>query len=192
MRVMRPLMLVVLAACGSQSDCPPVEALAGKDPTAQREIRIVVERCASDRWSKQVTDCLRRAATDEMAQQKCFDALTPAQKASLDKAFQPIHDELASSDRTEVLGAFDRDIAALRLDDLVARAPTCGEIKTALQTARDLFAKCKTPSALQAFGIGEHARLKAEVLRAMTDAQQLGTECTTVAKTLTVYGDGCD
>lgn len=189
---MRPLILVVLAACGSKADCPSVEALAGKDPAAQREVKIAVERCAADRWSKQVTDCLRGAATDEKAQEKCFDALTPAQKASLEKAFQPIHDELASSDRTEVLGAFERDITALRLDDLVARAPSCGEIKAALQTARDQLAKCKVPSALQAYGMAEQARRKTEALSMITDAQQLGLECTKLAKDLTLYRDGCD
>lgn len=189
---MRPVLLLVLAACGSKSDCPPAELLAGKDPAAQREMKILVERCAADRWSQEVTDCLRRAATDEKAQEKCFDALTPAQKASLEKAFQPIHDELASSDRTVVLDALDRDITALHLDELVARAARCGEIKTALQAAREQLAKCKSPSALQAYGLGEHARGKSEALRAVTDPQQLGAECTRLAKSLTLHGDGCD
>lgn len=187
------IVVLMISACGSKPapDCPTVEALGGNDPAAQRELAIVVARCKADDWSKDVTDCLARAATDEMAQEKCFHALTPAQQAKLKKAFEPIESELVAADKAGVLAGLDRSIAAPMLDELVARAPGCAEIKAALQAARDQLAKCEDPDALQAFGLSELARKKSEQLRAMTDPQQVGAACTELAKDLTLYGDGC-
>lgn len=193
MRV-KALVVVLLAACGSKAapDCPTVEALGGTDPAAQRELAIVVARCKADGWSKNVTNCLARAATDEMAQEACFDALSPGQQAKLKKAFEPIEAELVAADKAGVLAGLDHSIAAPLLGELVARAPGCAAIKTALQAARDQLATCKDPDALQAFGLSELAKKKVEQLSATTDPQQVGAACAELAKDLTLYGDGCN
>ncbi|HEU0036236.1 MAG TPA: hypothetical protein VFQ53_36735 [Kofleriaceae bacterium] len=189
---MRAFAIVLLAGCGADSNCPTVERLAGTDPAAQEEAKIVVARCTADHWSKDATDCFARAGSDAKAQEPCFKALTPAQQASLKKAFEPIAADLDRAQQRDVLGKLDRDIAALRLDDLVARAPACAEITTALQTARGILAKCARPDALQVYGLSQHATTQVRALRAITNAQDLETKCRELAKALTVYGDGCE
>lgn len=188
---MRSLLVVMLVACGDKSSCPSAEALIGNDSTT-REAAIVVARCKADGWSRQVTDCLAGAGANREAQEKCFHALTAAQRSSLHKAFEPVADELDAQERTITLAMLDHDIAALRLEELVARAPSCADLRIALQTARSALAKCTRPSSLEVYGVTQQAKRGVETLRKMVDPEQLGAECAKQARATTIYGDGCD
>jgi hypothetical protein len=177
----RVVALVLVAACSSPQTCPSAEKLGGSDELARSSAKVIAERCRADRWSKQVTDCLARASGED-AQEACLHSLTPAQKASLDKAFEPIMGELDEAEKASTLAQLDRDIAALGLDELVARAPGCADFRSAIFEAKDVITKCPRVDALEAFGLHQVALAIVKKLRTITDPAQLATECATQAK----------
>lgn len=178
---MRVVALVVLVACSRPPDCPSADKLGGDSELARRSAKVIAERCRADRWSKQVIDCLSRASGED-AQEACLHALTPAQKASLDQAFEPLIGELDEADKASTLAKLEQDIAGLALDELVTTAPGCADYRTAVLAAKDAIAKCPRFDALEAFGLSEVVRAEVKALRELADPAQLAAECATRAR----------
>lgn len=174
-------MLVLVAACSTPQNCPSADKLGGRDELARSEAKIIAERCRADRWSKQVTDCLARAVGED-AQEACLHALTPAQKASLDKAFEPLMGELDADEKASTLAKLEQDFAGFALDELVTRAPGCADYRAAVLAAKDAMTKCPRVDALEVFGLTEVVRAEMKALRAISDPAQLAAECATRAK----------
>ena len=174
-------LLLILVACSGSSNCPTAAQVGGDEA----EAKIVVARCRADGWSKEVTDCLK-AAKDQEAQEPCFRKLDKSQQAKLKTAFAPMYEQHDRAERADAIAHFAEDIAALHLDELIARAPSCADYRSALDAARNALAKCDgSRTSLEAFGMREKARADVTALRALPDAQ-LGAECTARAKAFPV------
>lgn len=171
-------LLLVLAACGSSSSCPKAEQLGNAE-----EAKIIVKRCRADGWSKEVTDCLKAAKTEEESE-PCLDKLGKEQQKMLRDDFKPLRARMETAEKAEVIAHVAEDIAALHLGELVARDAACAAYKTAVDDVRNRLARCGSPSiSLEAYGVTEQLRSDVKALRALPDAQ-LGAECTTHAKAL--------
>src|SRR5205085_10238977 len=124
----------LLVACGGNSACPTVEQLG-----SGAEEKVIVERCRADGWSKEVTDCLK-AAKSQDATEPCLRKLDKPQRAKLKAAFEPLRAEYEKIDHAGAVAHLAGDIAALHLDTLVARDAACAVYKDALNAARDALA----------------------------------------------------
>lgn len=188
---MRVVACVLVVACSSPQNCPTADQLGGRDELERREAKVIAERCRADRWPSKVTDCLSHASGED-AQEACLRSLTPAQKASLDKAFEPLMGELDKAEKASTLAQLDHDIAALALDELVSQAPGCTDYRAAILEAKEAITKCPRLDALEAFALREVGLRDVKELRAITDPAQLGTECQTRAKALRASPPTCE
>lgn len=166
-------------ACGGGNAtlCPTVEQLRAADDFERRENAVVVERCRADGWSKEVVDCLVQE-TDREKQDRCFKKLSKNQQAKLHEAFEPLGDELDAQDAKVLALGLREDVAMLKLDELVARAPRCADYAAAVKKTADAIMRCKHAE-LEAFGVSQLSKRDTKELGAITDPQQLATECAT-------------
>lgn len=179
--------MLLLAGCskGASSSCPSVDDLAQRAGSAagRRELEIVVKRCIADDWPASVTKCLREAQNDAMID-PCFKALSPDQKARLEKAFAPINDEYAAKDRAEVRQfdvLFGQRLAGLNIDQLPTRAPQCADYLAAIEAVRKATLDCKSDAiALEQYAIQQV--IIADVTKlAKTAEVDVGAACTQMA-----------
>jgi len=176
-------LLGLVAACGKQGTCPTAESLGGSNAVARREAEIVAARCRADRWPEKVTDCLAQAKGED-ALEGCLRQLSSENAANLKAAFAPLNAELDEAEHAALAEDMNSDIAALHLEELVARAAGCASYVDAASSAREALARCKSSASLEAFGLIQLMRKDVTEMRALTDPQQLADECTTRAKQL--------
>jgi hypothetical protein len=181
--------LILLAACGGgSSTCPTADKFGGD----RQEAAILVMRCKADGWSKSVIECIDKTKGDDAGQEACLRQLTKDQQDKLHAAFEPIGAEIYPVSRAETLANVDRDIAALKLDELVARAPTCADYVAAVGETRAKLSNCTGSSmALESFATVQVAQSDVAAMRKLNDTAALARSCAERAKAMRSSSANC-